>query len=55
MTIVFNKTSKIRPTQNLMMLPEAIRTKPTTGTNLACFTRDKVSTYHVCPQGTCET
>ncbi len=33
-------------------LPETIRTKPTTRTNLACFTRDKVSKHDVCPQGT---
>ncbi len=38
-----------------MMLPEAIRTKPTTRTNLACFTSDKVSKHNVCPQGTRET
>ncbi len=36
-------------------LPEIIRTKPTTRTNLACFTRDKVSKHDICPQGTWET
>ncbi len=36
-------------------LPETVRTKPTTRTNLACFTRDRVSKHNVCPQGTWET
>ncbi len=29
--------------------------KPTTRTNLACFTSDKVSKLDVCQQGTCDT
>ncbi len=31
-------------------LPETIRTTPTTGVYLACFTGDKVSKHNICPR-----
>ncbi len=33
-------------------LLETTITIPTTGANLACFTRNKISKHSVCPQGT---
>ncbi len=45
MTIAFEKNDTSYLKLDGASLPETIRTKPTTRTNLACFTSDKVSKH----------